>query len=373
MPGHHENSGGESAKKIQPLISPPKSGGSSARCAATVRSGSRSSGNTYFNFLGMLLLLNLFFYGAETLHVDETHIGLLNVALALGIGLGSVAAGYLSGGKIEYGLVPLGAFGLSIFSALLAWPGHRSRWRIVSGCWRLLGFSGGFFIVPIAALLQHRPARENKGQVQATANWLSFVGVFLASGAHWLLAQKLAAFTARHFSRRRCDDACSARFTFYFLLPDALLRFVLWCVTNSIYRIRVVGRDNIPAKGGALFVCNHRLVRRRAAAHRLDRPADALFDVQGHLRKPLDQAVRQNSRRDPDFIRSTSARTDPFAASGERRHPQRRGRLHFCRGPDHAHRAVAAVPTRLRAHHEGCRSADHSRRARRRAGRSDQF
>ena len=42
-----------------------------------------------------------------------------------------------------------------------------------------------------------------------------------------------------------------------FLLPDALLRFVLWCVTNTIYRIRVVGRDNIPAKGGALFVCNH--------------------------------------------------------------------------------------------------------------------
>ena len=41
------------------------------------------------------------------------------------------------------------------------------------------------------------------------------------------------------------------------LLPDALLRFFLWCVTNSIYSIRVVGRDNIPAKGGALFVCNH--------------------------------------------------------------------------------------------------------------------
>ncbi len=80
------------------------------------------AGNTYFGFLGMLLLLNLFFYGSETLHVDEMHIGLLNVALALGIGLGSVAAGFLSGGKIEYGLVPLGAFGLSIFSAWLAQP-----------------------------------------------------------------------------------------------------------------------------------------------------------------------------------------------------------------------------------------------------------
>ncbi len=211
-------------------------------------------GNAYFNFLGMLLLLNLFFYGSETLHVSETHIGLLNVALALGIGLGSVAAGYLSGGKIEYGLVPLGAFGLSLFSALLA----RNSVSVEQSYFllALLGFAGGFFIVPISALLQHRPARDNKGQVQATANWTGFVGVFLASGAHWLLAQKF------HFSPRGIFLVGGA-LTFLgavyvlFLLPDALLRFVLWCVTNTIYKIRIVGRDNIPAKGGALFVCNH--------------------------------------------------------------------------------------------------------------------
>src|SRR5208283_5394022 len=79
-------------------------------------------GNSYFFFLGQLLQLNVFFYGAQILHLDEIGIGQLSVALALGIGLGSVAAGYLSGGKIEYGLVPLGAFGLSIFSAWLARP-----------------------------------------------------------------------------------------------------------------------------------------------------------------------------------------------------------------------------------------------------------
>jgi acyl-[acyl-carrier-protein]-phospholipid O-acyltransferase / long-chain-fatty-acid--[acyl-carrier-protein] ligase len=212
------------------------------------------AGNTYFGFLGMLLLLNLFFYGSETLHVDEMHIGLLNVALALGIGLGSVAAGFLSGGKIEYGLVPLGAFGLSIFSAWLAKPSVTLEESFM--LLALLGFSGGFFIVPIAALLQHRPARENKGQVQATANWLSFVGVFLASGAHWLLAQKLALSPRGIFLVGGVLTLLGAVYVL-FLLPDALLRFFLWCVTNSIFKIRVVGRDNIPAKGGALFVCNH--------------------------------------------------------------------------------------------------------------------
>ena len=212
------------------------------------------AGNTYFGFLGMLLLLNLFFYGSVILHVDEMRIGLLNVALALGIGLGSVAAGFLSGGKIEYGLVPLGAFGLSIFSAWLARPSVALGESF--GLLALLGFSGGFFIVPIAALLQHRPARENKGQVQATANWLSFVGVFLASGAHWLLAQKLALSPRGIFLVGGVLTLFGAVYVL-FLLPDALLRFFLWCVTNSIFRIRVVRRDNIPAKGGALFVCNH--------------------------------------------------------------------------------------------------------------------
>ena len=41
------------------------------------------------------------------------------------------------------------------------------------------------------------------------------------------------------------------------LLPDALLRFGLWLLTRTLYRVRVLGRDNIPGKGGALFVCNH--------------------------------------------------------------------------------------------------------------------
>ena len=211
-------------------------------------------GNTYFSFLGMLLLLNLFFYGLETLHVAELEIGFLSVALAVGIGLGSVAAGYLSGGKIEYGLVPLGAFGLSIFSAWLAMPSVTLNESYV--LLSLLGFAGGFFIVPVAALLQHRPGREIKGQVQATANWFSFVGVFAAAEAHRLLAQTLSLTPRGIFFVGGLLTLASAIYVLW-LLPDSLLRFVLWLLTRTLYRIRVDGRDNIPEKGGALFVCNH--------------------------------------------------------------------------------------------------------------------
>ncbi len=211
-------------------------------------------GNIYFSFLGSLLLLNLFFYGANVLNVDETHIGILSVSLAMGIGIGSVAAGYLSGGKIEYGLVPLGALGLSVFSSVLALPHPTiTRALVLLG---LLGFSGGFFIVPIAALLQHKPSRETKGEVQATANLLSFVGVFLASGAHWLLAQQLQLSPLAIFLVGGVMTLVGAIYVLW-LLPDALLRFVLWFLTRTVYRIRVMGRENVPSKGGALFVCNH--------------------------------------------------------------------------------------------------------------------
>jgi acyl-[acyl-carrier-protein]-phospholipid O-acyltransferase/long-chain-fatty-acid--[acyl-carrier-protein] ligase len=41
------------------------------------------------------------------------------------------------------------------------------------------------------------------------------------------------------------------------LVPDFFVRFVLWCLTHTIYRIRIVGRPHIPSRGPALLICNH--------------------------------------------------------------------------------------------------------------------
>ena len=211
-------------------------------------------GNTFFWFISALLLLNVFFFGADVLKVSEAQIGWLNAALAVGIGLGSVAAGYLSGSKIEYGLVPLGAAGLSAVSMLLAAPGL-SLWASLVRL-ALLGFAGGFFIVPVNALLQHRPDKSRKGEVLAAANLLSFVGVFLASGMHYLLAEAAGLSPSGIFLFSGVITLIGAVYVVV-LLPDSLVRFVLWALTRTIYRIHIMGRDNIPPKGGALFVCNH--------------------------------------------------------------------------------------------------------------------
>src|SRR5262249_55763106 len=152
------------------------------------------------------------------------------------------------------GLVPLGALGMSIVSASLAVSGLSVRAALVR--LSLLGFAGGFFIVPVAALLQHRPDKDKKGELLAAANLLSFVGVFLASGAHYLLPQVLQLTPGQIFLFGGVTTLIGAACAVC-IVPDSLLRFVLWALTRTLYRIRVLGRDNIPAKGGALFVCNH--------------------------------------------------------------------------------------------------------------------
>jgi acyl-[acyl-carrier-protein]-phospholipid O-acyltransferase/long-chain-fatty-acid--[acyl-carrier-protein] ligase len=212
-------------------------------------------GNTYFFALAALIQLLIISYAADVLGiVDPRQTSYLQAATAIGIGLGSFAAGYLSGGKIEYGLIPLGSAGLTVFAALLGRRGL--SFTHVAVDLSLLGFFGGFFIVPISALLQHRPTKETRGGVLAAANLLSFVGIFAASGVYYLVTGRLRLSPPTVFILIAAATLAGTVYLLW-LLPDALIRFGLWLLTRTIYRIRVVGREHIPEKGGALFVCNH--------------------------------------------------------------------------------------------------------------------
>ena len=211
-------------------------------------------GNTYFWFLGALLQFVIVFYGREVLHIDETHGGYLQAALAIGIGIGSYAAGLLSAGKIEYGLIPLGAVGMSLFAFALSLHGLTFLQVVV--LLAALGFSGGFFVVPINALIQHRPAEENKGSVIAFANFLSFVGVIGASAIYSGFTHYLHVGLASFFIWTAFMSLAATAYVLY-LLPDSLLRLLLVVLTHTLYRLDVAGRERVPARGGALLVPNH--------------------------------------------------------------------------------------------------------------------
>ena len=211
-------------------------------------------GNTYFWFLAAVLTANIVFYGSDVLHANSTNTGILQAAVAIGIGLGSVAAGYLSSGKVEYGLIPLGSVGMTVFGMLLSAP-HLSFTHVL-GLLSALGFSAGFFAVPVNALIQHRPDEKDKGGVIAAANLLSFVGIGGAASVYYVF-QHYARLTPSAIFLLVSLVTVAATIYVLYLLPDALLRLLLWIATHTLYRIHLEGRENIPAKGGALLVPNH--------------------------------------------------------------------------------------------------------------------
>ena len=118
-------------------------------------------------------------------------------ALIVGVGLGSVLAGVWSGGKVELGILPLGAGGLAL-SALLLFtvegelvdPSREYTWSYIAACALLvmLGVSAGLFDVPLAAFMQDRSPPEHRGSILAASNFLTFGGMLLASGVYWLLS-----------------------------------------------------------------------------------------------------------------------------------------------------------------------------------------
>jgi len=141
-------------------------------------------GNTGFYFISALVMMNVVVFGKSVLNLTGTQNSMLNVWLALGIGIGSVVAGYASRGHIEYRLVPIGALGLALSTVPMGMEGVTAdTFRI---CMATLGFSAGLFIVPVVSVIQHRPSPESKGAVQGSVSSLSFLGIMAAAGVQWV-------------------------------------------------------------------------------------------------------------------------------------------------------------------------------------------
>lgn len=159
-------------------------------------------GNTAFFFVATMVQINLALFAQKVFHLMPTEQAGLQAALSLGIGLGSVLAGKLSRGRIEYGLIPFGAGMMALAGFFLGWPDITKP--MFAGALGLLGLGGGLFIVPIVSVLQHRPSPQTKGAVQGAASWLSWVGIAAASITQNLLA------TTLHLSYSQIFWVCGA-------------------------------------------------------------------------------------------------------------------------------------------------------------------
>ncbi|MGA2742294.1 MAG: acyl-[ACP]--phospholipid O-acyltransferase [Bryobacteraceae bacterium] len=209
---------------------------------------------SYFWFVGLLFSMDLVLFGNETLHASDRLVGLLMTCLSLGIGAGSMLAGRLSGDKVEIGLVPLGSIFMGVCS--LGLYAARGSYAASVVMLSLLGIAAGVFFVPLNAYLQQRSESGEKGRIIATNNIYNTLGMLLATAIFYLCSDGL------HISPPHIIlifGFVSLGITVYIVtvVDDFLIRFVLWLVTHTIFRIRIVGQENVPFRGPALLVSNH--------------------------------------------------------------------------------------------------------------------
>lgn len=208
----------------------------------------------YFWFVGAMFQMNILIYGKELMKAGDTMLSLFQVMVAVGIGLGSFIAGKLSKNKVELGLVPIGALGLVLFSLALTFSFGSPR--LTSGCLFCLGFSGGLFILPLTAFVQHRSPAEKRGKFIAVGNILAFTGVLVASGFLWLTSSYFELNPSEIFGVLAVMTLAVAGYIIT-VVPEFMLRLFVYPVANIIYRIKVLGEENVPLDSGALLVSNH--------------------------------------------------------------------------------------------------------------------
>jgi 1-acyl-sn-glycerol-3-phosphate acyltransferase len=136
-------------------------------------------------------------------------------------------------------------------AALLGIP---AVWRILFDL-VMLGVFGGFFIVPLYALVQIRSSEAHRARIIAANNILN--ALFMVTGALGAVALLSSGLSIPAlFGIAALANALVAIYI-YGLVPEFLLRFMAWLMVRAAYRLRSEGLEHIPEEGAAVIVCNH--------------------------------------------------------------------------------------------------------------------
>lgn len=227
-------------------------------------------GISWFWFYASAMTIQIPAYTLDIINGNEAITTTLLIAFAVGVGLGSLLCERMSGHRIELGLVPFGSIGMSLFaidlyfaqpdaqiSAVASIGDFLSRpnsWRILADL-ALLGAFGGFYSVPLYALIQKRSNRQHLSRIIAANNIINSL-LMVGSAIVSITLLKSGFSIPQLFLIIAVLNALVAIYI-YSLLPEFLMRFLAWVVINIVYRIRPSGLENIPDEGPAVVVCNH--------------------------------------------------------------------------------------------------------------------
>ncbi len=227
-------------------------------------------GISWFWFYGSAVTLQVPAYTLIILNGSEEITTVLLVAFAVGVGIGALMCERMSGHRIELGLVPFGSIGLSLFAIdlyyaqpvanpiavstigeFLARPGSV---RLLTDL-ALLGAFGGFYSVPLYALIQERASRQHLSRIIAANNILN--ALFMVTASLLAIGVLNSGMSIPQLYLILAALNAAVAIYIYTLLPEFLMRFLAWILVSLLYRIRVTGLENIPQHGPVVLVCNH--------------------------------------------------------------------------------------------------------------------
>lgn len=226
-------------------------------------------GISWFWFYGSIWFTQLPVYVRDVLGGNESVFALLLAVFSIGTAVGSLLCEVMSKQRVEIGLVPFGSIGMTVFGAALYFivPAptgaagldlaaflSQPQTPALLGALLLMAMFGGFYLVPLFALIQSRSEPTKRARVIAANNVLNALFMVLASVVAILLLDVLT--VPQLLLATALMNAVVAVYI-YGLVPEFLLRFLAWMLVNTLYRLRVEGLERVPDEGPALLVCNH--------------------------------------------------------------------------------------------------------------------
>jgi 1-acyl-sn-glycerol-3-phosphate acyltransferase len=228
-------------------------------------------GISWLWFVGATFLSSFFSFAKDVLLANPDVVTVLLGTFSIGIGLGSLLCERLSKRRIEIGLVPLGSIGMSVFAIDLFFASHAlppaghllsvgeflvipANWRVLADLF-LLAMFGGFYSVPLYALIQSRSQPSHRARIIAANNILN--SLFMIVSALMAMALTSAGVSIPVLFLVTALLNIVVATYIYSLVPEFLLRFVAWVLVHTFYRIRLVHAERIPEEGAAVLVCNH--------------------------------------------------------------------------------------------------------------------
>lgn len=227
-------------------------------------------GISWMWFFGATFLSQFPSFARDVLGGDEQVASLLLVVFSVGIGAGSLMCEALSKRHVEIGLVPIGAFGMSVFAIDLYFAtrglqaqslatvheflaDHRHVRVMIDLA--MLAFSAGVYSVPMYALIQLRAQPSHRARIIAANNILNALFMIVSAILAFALL-KSGCTIPQVFLVTGILNVLVVGYVFA-LVPEYIARFVMLFATRAVYRVRVRGEEHLPTTGAAVVVCNH--------------------------------------------------------------------------------------------------------------------